>query len=441
MSPSISKKHDDFTDSNGKSSVFKKRSDVKIAVKATGVITCFVFFVCFISGVFDAPVAVKTERLIRAPPADFLKPDAACADRLKEEPISENLKLQCEAEGKSGCTYNVHTKTCVSRKKHFAIWNDTELYGSKPVDMDQWIEKSTHGHNVFVRHANIMDILRKSNEVFQRRIHMWLRVQPVGKGIRLNGWALKSKFALMKAPDMVKFKVITEFIKKSEPALHTHMLKWMTDVRPKQDRFYEEVVDTKNQPKKREHWEIFNRFDWIQIKKDMRHMKSESEALIRDAKKLDEGATGDILERIGNAFLHIHTVVTVDCDGPEECFINFWDWEQDKIREYQSEVYREHNLEKKRKLLAEKRDQVKCDWESFIESEVRRRLSYALDQPELDTTIGDNLKRIRAHPTHPLPKSFIERIEKMIHLQFMDIGSKIRFMKWDTLEDAAGMEW
>jgi hypothetical protein len=373
---------------------------VQIAFKATAVITGVVFFLCFISGAFDAPV--QTEAPIRAPPAAFLLPHAA--------------------------------------KQHFAIWNDTELYGSKPVDIDQWMGPSTHKDSVIVRHANIMDIARKSCDLFQRRLHLWLRAQPVAKGIRLNGMVLKSKSDLMKSPDKIKFKVITEFIKKSEPALHMHLRKWMDDIRPKMDRFYEEIVVDEKAPKKREHWEIFNRQDWIQIKKDMRHIKSEAEWLIHEGRHLDDGATGDKLERIGNAFLHIHVVVEVDCDGPETCYINFWEWETDHIQQYQEAIYREHDLEKRRKLLAEKRDRVKCDWESFIESEVRRRLSYALDQPELDTTIGDNLKAIKSNPK--FEKKYVERIEKMFDLQFMQIGSKLRNLHWNTLSDNAGsMEW
>jgi hypothetical protein len=239
----------------------------------------------------------------------------------------------------------------------------------------------------------------------------------------------------MKTSDRVKHSVITELIKKSEPAVHAKLHKWMDSVQPKQDRFDEDLKSHAVKRMQAETYELYPEAEWNTIKEEMQQIKRECEDLIILAKTFDpKGA--DVLSRIANAFRYIHIVVPIDHAQKDSPVINFWDWDQQRIVHWRKNINKQKDLQKKKQLFSQARDTIKVEWEIFIESEVRKRLSWALDQPELHSTIGDNLKAIREHPN--LPKSIINRIEKMFHLQFMVIGSKLRFMTWETIGSATG---
>jgi hypothetical protein len=371
-----------------------QKGEVKIALKATFVITWIVFSFCFLSGFLDSPVS--TEEIIRAPPASFTQ-----KGRL---PVYDRQS-----------------------------WNYTELYGSTPFNVDNWIAStsSKDGHNVTTRHADIMDILTKSSDLFKRKFHLWLLAQPVPKGVKIGrGWTLKNRSELLKAPDMDKFKVLTEFIKKSEPVLHEKLLKWMDEVRPKQDRFDEQHAS------KPESFQLFSTTEWIKINDQMDSIKNDSDDLMELAQTLEPKGE-ELLIAIAKSFLFNYH----DFKNDEGDMVSgFWPWTADCVMEQTELIETEHNLQKKRKLFIDSKTLIKNRWELGVEGEIKSRLQTAFDIPDtignMESTLSDTLKALRI--TKDLPKSIIKRLEEMMQLQFMVIGSKMRFMTWENVGSASG---
>jgi ElaB/YqjD/DUF883 family membrane-anchored ribosome-binding protein len=226
--------------------------------------------------------------------------------------------------------------------------------------------------------------------------------------------------------------VFQEMIKKSEPELHASVLKYVKSYMPHQDRFMENDATKINQP---ENFTLFTKEDWASIKKEMREINQDCEEVLKMAANVP-GDAGKMLKDVVDSFIQIQRVRAINPENPHSRKVHYWNSHQAKVEKFQKEINAQHSVTAKRELFAKHKSVVKNEWEIFIESIVRTKLSNALRQPELETTIGDNLKAIKAHPEFPQKAKDI--LEVIFRKQFMSVGSKLRFMSWSTLENASG---
>jgi hypothetical protein len=247
---------------------------------------------------------------------------------------------------------------------------------------------------------------------------------------------VKEKEALKEASGEEKHHFLVNMIKSSEPAMHAAVLKYVQSRVHSENHILEEDHDDLNKIKKPENFELFTKEDWASVKKEMREINEDCHEVLKMAQNL-KGDAGKMLQDVADAFLHIQRVRLINPEhGPNSTKVNYWNSHQAKVVRFQKEINLKHNISAKRDLFAKHKTVVKNEWEIFIESVVRTKLSNALRQPELQTTIGDNLKAIKAHPEFPQEAKDI--LEVVFRKQFMSVGSKLRFMSWSTLENASG---
>jgi ElaB/YqjD/DUF883 family membrane-anchored ribosome-binding protein len=309
---------------------------------------------------------------------------------------------------------------------------------------DRWMQfiDQQLSESVEEREWTIKELVQNASPGTLRSMDMFLRVhepEAISAPIISENYKpmdeefmLHEKDALLHADGEEQHHVFQEMIKKSEPELHASVLKYVKSYMPHQDRFMENDATKINQP---ENFTLFTKEDWASIKKEMREINQDCEEVLKMAANVP-GDAGKMLKDVVDSFIQIQRVRAINPENPHSRKVHYWNSHQAKVEKFQKEINAQHSVTAKRELFAKHKSVVKNEWEIFIESIVRTKLSNSLRQPELETTIGDNLKAIKAHPEFPQKAKDI--LEVIFRKQFMSVGSKLRFMSWSTLENASG---